>query len=169
MKLETRWTFFIKRKFISWNRKLSVRAFAQCHARCALHKATWLRQWVGSEIQPTLQSSSCVPSYREAFTWRQTCFFPVHTEIQYGLESAPFLLQRHVRILNSIKLLSGFILKDQNWRDLFLAMMWETLIHILVTYCSFCLEILFLQISTWLLFLISLNLCSTLAFSWSLL
>lgn len=48
----------------------------------------------------------------------RVAFFPIHTEIQYGLAAVPFSLQRDIRILNSIKLLSGLIVKDRNYRSL---------------------------------------------------
>lgn len=80
------------------------------------HLAEAINEW-DLEIQPTLQSSSCVPDTGKCSPGERVAFFPVHTEMQYGLEIAIFFFKDILFSILNLTNLSIFILTDRNWRD----------------------------------------------------
>lgn len=70
-------------------------------------------------------------------------FFPTHTEIQYGLAAGPFSLQRHIRILNSIKVVVKSLSKRKRRGLCFANLVTMTCgnrLNFFFTCCSFCLN-----------------------------
>lgn len=81
---------------------------------CALHKDTWLRKEWDLNSSPHSSLQAVRLDTGKYSSGGRIAFFPVHTEMQYGLVAAPFSLQRHVRLLTSIKVVVGSHSKRQD-------------------------------------------------------